>query len=41
MTTKACLEGLIKYLAEEGHIDKTQKAELIATLYRGNSSGSS
>lgn len=34
MTTKQCLEELIKYMEEDGYIDKVKKAKLIATLYR-------
>jgi len=34
MTTKACLEDLIKYLAERGYLYEPKKCELIATLYR-------
>ena len=35
MTTKACLEDLIKYLTENKYMDKATKDKFIATLYRG------
>lgn len=40
MTTKACLEDLIKYLTENGYIDKAVKDKFIATLYRGKGDSS-
>ncbi|GAJ08695.1 unnamed protein product [marine sediment metagenome] len=35
MTTKQCLEDLIKYLEGLDYISSKKKAELIATLHRG------
>ncbi|MBA7646854.1 hypothetical protein ES703_54620 [subsurface metagenome] len=35
MTTKQCLEDLIKYLEKLDYISSKKKAELINTLHRG------